>query len=77
MRTARVLWAPSNGPVSPLFSRRIASAAKRHTVSSPATRDETYGKGSREIVPALEGPNVRRVNPVGVGAAGWALLSAG
>jgi len=46
---------------------RIASAAKRHTVSSPAARDETYGKGGREIIPALKGPNVCRVNPVGVG----------
>ena len=56
--------------VSPSFSRRIASAAKRHTVSSPATRDETYGRGNREIVPALEEPNVRRVNPVGVARPG-------
>ena len=61
---------PLERPVSPSFSHRIASAAKRHTVSSPATRDETYGKRSRGIVPALEGPNLRRVNPVGVGRPG-------
>ena len=24
---------------------------------------ETYGKGSREMIPALEGPNLRSVNP--------------
>jgi hypothetical protein len=50
-----VPWGLSNAPLSPSFSHSIASAAERHTVSSPATRDETYGKGSREIVPALEG----------------------
>ena len=61
---------PPERPLSPSFSRRIASATKRHTASSPATRDETYGKGSRGIVPAMEGPNVRRVNPVGVGRSG-------
>jgi hypothetical protein len=60
---------PLERPLSPSFSRRIAPAAKRQTVSSPATRDETYGKGSHEIVPAL-GPDLRRVNPVGVGRPG-------
>jgi hypothetical protein len=41
--------------------------AKRDTVGSPATRDETYGKGAvREFRP-WRGPNVRRINPVGVG----------
>jgi hypothetical protein len=44
---------PLERPLSPSFSRRIARAAKRQTVSSPATRDETYGKESHEIVPAL------------------------
>ena len=51
--------------------------AKRDTMSSPATRDETYGKRSQTNIPAPEGPTFKRSTPLGLPDSVCSRLSAG
>jgi hypothetical protein len=55
------------------FASRIACRLPRSGIPWVAV-GATYGKGTQETVPALKGPTVGRVNPVGVGWSGGAAI---